>query len=62
MSNKKMVPAWFVEVNGVNVDGPYFFRTAALMRLTSFPQGKVVRQEVPFVESSRMTGRDQHGR
>lgn len=52
----KKVPAWFIEKDGVRIDGPYFLRTAALMRLASYPSAEVVRYEVDEVESSIMTG------
>lgn len=54
MSNTKMVPAWVIQRDDRDVEGPFFLQSAALMRLASMPGCKVVRREVMVEESSVM--------
>lgn len=52
----KQVPAWYITINGTDIDGPFYWQAAAIMRLASLPHAKVERRMVGVDESSVIYG------
>ena len=54
MKTTREVPCWFiVDYFGRTIEGPFFIQTTAMMRLVSFPGGRVeprMRKDPEFVE------------